>query len=144
MTEILVYSRNAVETGAAHAVPHVIVSINCPYEDPAAIATNELTLGRVDCHFWDMDRLQDGLTQDDCQIMTADDARRIVATVKAHPEAQRIIVHCTAGKSRSAGVAAALMKAIHGDDSQIFGNKWYHPNMLCYRLTLDAWEETSA
>ena len=49
-----------------------------------------------------------------------------------------IIVHCEAGISRSAGVGAAIMKYLHGDDSLIFNSPRYAPNMLCYRRVLNA------
>lgn len=52
-------------------------------------------------------------------------------------EVDRIIVHCGAGQSRSAGVAAAILKHLYNDDSQIFNNKRYTPNMRCYRLVLE-------
>lgn len=49
-----------------------------------------------------------------------------------------LIVHCEAGMSRSAGVAAAIMKYLFGTDEAIFGIPSYRPNMLCYRRTLEA------
>lgn len=49
-----------------------------------------------------------------------------------------IVVHCTAGVSRSAGVCAAIMKAITGDDMQIFRNGNFCPNMTCYKTVLEA------
>lgn len=49
----------------------------------------------------------------------------------------KIIVQCEAGQSRSAGVAAALMKYFNNDDTPIFNNPRYTPNMLCYRRTLE-------
>ena len=42
-----------------------------------------------------------------------------------------------AGISRSSGVAAAILKASTGDDSQIFNSPKYRPNMRCYRMVLD-------
>ncbi len=48
-----------------------------------------------------------------------------------------IIVQCEAGQSRSAGVAAALMKYFWNDDTAIFNNHKYTPNMLCYRTMLN-------
>lgn len=50
----------------------------------------------------------------------------------------KIIVHCDAGQSRSAGVAAAILKYFTNDDTQIFDNPRYTPNRLCYRLVLQA------
>ena len=49
-----------------------------------------------------------------------------------------IIVHCGAGVSRSAGVAAALSLLVNGDDSNIFDDGRYSPNMHCYRSVLKA------
>lgn len=52
-------------------------------------------------------------------------------------EFDRVIVQCEAGQSRSAGVAAALMKFYNGDDFLIFGSPRYTPNMRCYRTMLE-------
>lgn len=49
-----------------------------------------------------------------------------------------LIVHCEAGQSRSAGVAAAIMKYLYNDDTPIFNNSRYTPNMLCYRKVLNS------
>lgn len=74
----------------------------------------------------------------DC--MTAEDAQKIATFVKRH-EGKKIIVHCDAGVSRSAGIAAAILKHYTGDDRKIFDSPRYCPNMLCYRLTLNALEQ---
>ena len=50
---------------------------------------------------------------------------------------ERIIVHCEAGVSRSAGVGAAIMKFLNGDDMPIFNNGRFRPNMTCYRIVLN-------
>lgn len=49
-----------------------------------------------------------------------------------------IIVHCDAGTSRSAGVAGAILKWANNDDSQVFKNNRYIPNMLVYRTVLES------
>lgn len=69
--------------------------------------------------------------------MTDDDAKKVSSFVKRHPNTD-IIVHCDAGISRSAGVAAAIMKWSTGDDTPIFNSWHYHPNMWAYRKTLNA------
>lgn len=48
-----------------------------------------------------------------------------------------IYVHCGAGVSRSAGLAAALMKFYNDDDSPIFDNPKYVPNMTVYKAVLE-------
>lgn len=68
------------------------------------------------------------------------DAEQIVKFVNAHlDETQCILVHCEAGICRSAGVAAALMLILIGNDDGIFKNAKYCPNRSCYRLVLDAY-----
>lgn len=70
--------------------------------------------------------------------MTKQDAKIITSFVNRHiDDVEMIIVHCEAGISRSAGVCAALMKIITNDDSAIFDNPMYCPNMHCYRLMME-------
>ena len=71
--------------------------------------------------------------------MTEEDAASIAEFVEEN-KGRTIIVHCDAGISRSAGIAAAIMKHYNGDDSPIFNNPWYCPNMLCYRMVLEQLE----
>ena len=67
------------------------------------------------------------------------DAEAIIAFVNKYiNDVSQIIVHCGAGVSRSAGVAAALMLIINNDDSPIFDNPKFCPNRCCYRTTLNA------
>jgi len=49
-----------------------------------------------------------------------------------------VVVHCDAGVSRSAGVGAAIMKWANNDDSPIFDNGKFCPNMRCFRFMLNA------
>lgn len=72
--------------------------------------------------------------------MTYNDAVRIAQFIKSNyaNTVDKVIVHCGAGQSRSAGVAAAILKYYTGDDSEIFDKPRYTPNMLCYRYTLEA------
>ena len=71
--------------------------------------------------------------------MTGDDAKKVHWFVERHRHLP-IIVQCDAGVSRSAGVAGALMKHYNGDDSEIFDNPKYRPNMRCYRMVLNELE----
>ena len=69
--------------------------------------------------------------------ITDEDAAAILAFVlNVKDTVQRLIVHCEAGVSRSAGVAAAIMKVLYGDDMPIFNNTQYCPNMTCYKKVL--------
>lgn len=75
-------------------------------------------------------------------MISKEDARDIVNFVlKWKDRVNKIIVHCAAGVSRSAGVAAAIGKYVNDDDNFIFKNKRYVPNMACYRTVLNAFME---
>lgn len=68
------------------------------------------------------------------------DAEKIIAFVNNYiDKVDKIIVHCEAGVSRSAGVCAALMQIITGDDMDIFNNPKFCPNMTCYRTILTSY-----
>lgn len=58
-------------------------------------------------------------------------------------DANRLIVTCSAGISRSAGVAAALHEALGWEirnayESDVFADGKFSPNMRCYRMVLRA------
>lgn len=151
MKEIFVYSRNVVEALPAHDEPHIIISINSPGQEPARIRTNNATLGRVNLFFWDLDQRPaaghveyEGKQYDfndipEEELCQPADAVKVIDLVLAHPEAKQIVVHCRAGVSRSAAVAAALHKVLNGSDEPIFGSRRYRPNMRVYRMLLNEW-----
>ena len=69
--------------------------------------------------------------------MTAEDAQKVKDFVlKWKDEVRELWIHCDAGASRSAGIAAGILKAFGKDDSELF--KTLLPNSLCYRRTLCA------
>lgn len=71
--------------------------------------------------------------------ITDEDGRKIADYVRNLPKTtEQILVHCGVGVSRSAGVCAAIMKYLTGDDSIIFDSGRYCPNMTCYRTVLNA------
>ena len=82
--------------------------------------------------------------------MTDADAQKIADFIAKHKanfgnsseSIQKIIVHCNAGVSRSAGVCAAISKYLTGDDEAFFAGG-YRPNMFCYSKVLKALYEQS-
>lgn len=88
------------------------------------------------------------LTFDDTDIkspysITERDAVNIIEFVEKYKDiTDNFIIHCEAGISRSAGVAAALSKIYNGSDCDIFENPMYKPNMLVYNTILyTVWEK---
>lgn len=114
-----------------HDSRSVVVSINTPwamYDDMIYPSTHNNIKAVLPLWFDDVER--------GTNCMTETHAEAIKKFVAANAELL-VIVHCDAGVSRSAGVAAALMKFYNGDDTPIFDNPQYRPNMLCYRVMLD-------
>lgn len=55
-------------------------------------------------------------------------------------EIDTLIIHCTAGASRSPAVAAGILKGLRQDESPIWENPAYHPNPRVYRMVREAFE----
>lgn len=135
--KIIVMNREEVLDFCKH--PHLaqfaIVSIGTPhedYEEKPFCSTNNV-VGICCVNFFDLDNtypIKEGL-------MEYKDAKKIVDFVSKYKD-KIIIVHCDAGQSRSAGVAAALSKYYNNDDSEYFNNPRFTPNMWCYKLILNA------
>jgi len=148
ISKFLVFNRDRIEKEPAHEALHVIVSIQSP-KDPQLprLNTNRHTLKVVRLVFHDMDDMHKRALppeewakyEDDCFSLAH--ARQIVEAVRMHPEAEELLVHCDAGFSRSPAVAAALSKALTGDDKSFF--RRYSPNMRVYRTLLEAWHAST-
>lgn len=81
----------------------------------------------------------DDVESNESGCISAEDAASVVHFInRIKDKTDRLIVQCEAGVSRSAGVAAAIMKFIEGDDSLIFNNEQFRPNMTCYKKVLSA------
>ena len=71
--------------------------------------------------------------------MTLNDGKKIAKFINTwYDKVDMIIVHCDGGISRSAGVAAGIMRSKEGFDWSIFKNKI--PNITCYLRTLKAFK----
>ncbi|AKV00393.1 hypothetical protein AKJ09_07056 [Labilithrix luteola] len=133
--QFYVYSRYGFEATRPHEVPHVVISITSSLDDQARIRANEQCRGVLRLAFADAEVASEIIPED--ALFTPEHARRIWDFVVAHrDEIERIIVHCDAGMSRSPAVAAALARALNGDDAEFFGGR-YVPNPRVYRLVLE-------
>jgi predicted protein tyrosine phosphatase len=71
-------------------------------------------------------------------LMSDEDGKKVAAFVDKHKDVDLLIVQCDAGISRSSGMAAAILKHLTGDDSQIFGNRRFCPNRFVNKKTREA------
>ena len=130
---------NAVKySEAQHNETSAVISISDCDKDSPKLENNPNNgiVARRKVKFDDVER-----GADNC--ITEADALKIVSFVSETAKSQdRLIVHCEAGVSRSAGVAAAILKALTGDDKEVFNNPRYVPNMTCYRAVLNAFYDS--
>ena len=61
-----------------------------------------------------------------------------VKRVESDPAVEGLYSVCDCGQSRSAGVAAAIVRYLGGEDLGIWDSPYYKPNPLVYRLTCEA------
>ena len=120
----------------------MIISISCtkdkePYALKRAMTDEKSNVAHVEFfHFDDIDKEYHSIG---LNSISEEDAKRIVKTVKEWADkVDTIYVHCDAGVSRSAGVAAAISKVLTGDDEYFYTCGLYVPNPLCYRKVLNA------
>lgn len=77
--------------------------------------------------------------KENADAITLEQAEQIAVFVKRWvAKVDIMIIHCEAGVSRSAGCAGAILKYFYNDDTQIFNNSYYCPNMSVYRMVIEA------
>lgn len=131
--EFLVLSQSRAKkfTYKESEIPYIIISITDRGAENVVFNQNEQLKNVLRVNFDDTD-------VEGTNAITQEDAKKIIDFVKRwKEEVQLVVVHCGAGVSRSAGVCAALMLWLNGDDKFVFDNKVYQPNMRCYRVILN-------
>ena len=116
-----------------HEKSSIVISISSPFDRVApAICLNEKNKIK-DILFLSFGDVEKEDSPKHC--MSLEDGKRIADFVNHYySEVDQIIVHCDGGISRSAGVAAAIMRVKEGNDASVFRNK--KPNITCYLRTL--------
>ena len=113
---------------------YFIISISDQYQNSPKFDVDPDCLGICYLHFDDVEKgEQNCITETDVYYLELFLSRAF----NKYPHVENIIVHCGAGVSRSAGMAAALMKFYNNDDTSIFDNSKYCPNMTVYRMVLN-------
>src|SRR5580698_8030751 len=121
--DILVYSRRAVDAAGPHDVPHFIISITSVATDLATLHPNEQTLGLLRLGFPDYATPSEAYPES--ELFSRAQALQIWDLVARHREAaKRAVIHCEAGISRSAAVAAALRRVLGGDEREFFSGPY--------------------
>lgn len=128
-------------------VPHAIISITNPGSAPAKVKQNDCTLGLLRLEFDDTE--EDPLANADMyrrkmyvqafgkpKVFSRRQAQSISNFVE-HLQPDAVIVHCEAGISRSAAVAAALSLHYNGTDGWVWQSGRYNPNKLVYRILVE-------
>lgn len=93
----------------------------------------------LNLHFIDLD---DPVKHKDKRLITDEDVEKIKEFMEElikKNEIKTLIIHCWAGVSRSAAVAAAILKVYTGNDDQIFKSGTYAPNMYVYHKILEGY-----
>lgn len=77
-------------------------------------------------------------------LISAEQAEAICAFVlRCRGEIDLLTVHCTQGASRSAAVAAAVLRGLGEDDRLIWDDPRYCPNRLVYSVVCAAFENAA-
>jgi protein-tyrosine phosphatase len=134
--EIIVWDRNtAIKEVKNLTTPAAVISISTVGDDfpifnePEGIKILYLAFDDVE----DCDKYHTPIS-----TLQALDIRNFVEDNK---DTKTLVVHCDAGVSRSAAVAAAIGKYLYNDDMFIFGRPRFCPNRTVYRKVLQAFYE---
>lgn len=73
---------------------------------------------------------------DDNNLMTYHQAMSVAKFYADFGHCNNLLINCEAGISRSSAVAAAILKYVSNDDSQVFNNAYFKPNRYVYRNVL--------
>ena len=138
--KVCVMNRN-IAVGYCHCenmTESIMISISDPwtrYTSAPFVSEKNKVRSILRLEFEDVDSGDNSMTQADAKRIC--NFLRYSLRDKNTGEERMVIVQCDAGRSRSAGVAAAILKYYNGDDSEIFDWPLYNPNMHCYRMTLN-------
>jgi predicted protein tyrosine phosphatase len=129
--------------------PYAVISITDPDYPEASLQLDPLRVGVLRLQFHDISHTPEEFAslvrrpeRDHYILPTADHARQIVRFVRAMaPRVEKIVIHCEAGISRSAGVGAALASCLKQPDIHFYDHGI--PNVRVRRLVIQAWGRRS-
>jgi predicted protein tyrosine phosphatase len=114
-------------------VPYFVISITPLFCDDAELKPSK--------NLMDVLRLKFNDVENGSSAISSDQAYQIKDFVLKNLDKgiHSCIIHCSAGISRSAGVGAAISKAINGEDELFFEH--YMPNLTCYKKVKEVFEK---
>lgn len=131
--KINVFKRKEIENKYLFYDDIFIISITEPGEEKVKIKQRETNILRLE--FYDVDKEITDEKGKRYNPITIDQAKEIAKFMRINDEnIKELIVQCSAGISRSAGVAAAIAKYYQGNDEWYFKHKV--PNRYCYNKVL--------
>jgi predicted protein tyrosine phosphatase len=114
-----------------------VISITDPGSRPANIFAFEPKVKTLRLEFHDVEGHEESVRLGVHRAMSADQASKVVGFLTTLQDRDVLVVHCEAGISRSAGVAAACAVALDQPDEEFFQYP-FNPNRNCYRLVLES------
>lgn len=131
---IRIMSRQAAENAIPTETTMFMISISDVGSPLPNIKASKLNRGCIQMQF-------DDVYEDEPNAMTAAQAKELVGWIEyffEHIQCEQMWVHCEAGVSRSAAIAAATARCLFGDDTSIFANPNFYPNKHVYLLMCKA------
>ena len=143
-TEIVIMNRYELENWKPYEnKTYLVISIS--ENDKVHFPINQACRGILSLQFEDIDCRPENKEQTEnykkqYKIFTKKQAKQILKFINEITNIDTIICQCSAGISRSAGVAAALGVILNGSDKEIFNDPRYCPNRFVYRTILNEYE----
>lgn len=117
-----------------HDEPFYMISIHSRASEPPDIdESNPMLKDLLRLTFSDVD------VPDTWRSIQPFDGDKIFYFASDIPDGSLVVVHCRAGMSRSAGVAAALATIFNGSDDEFWVYPPYYPNTLVYMTVMESW-----
>ena len=108
---------------------YIIISINDTNHN-TVIYDNKHIIDTLKLWFDDID-----IPIPNCQMMTLSDSQKIKKFIDTYKDrVNNIVVHCTAGISRSGAVGCVLARYLNSDDSYLLSTGKYIPNKHVYKI----------
>lgn len=131
--KIVVTDRESIERGVLVRSSYVVVSIHDPDKPPARVRRQSGLRDVLHLAFHDAEPSQAMGLPEHVVLMTSEQAAQVWAFVRKWAgQVGAVVVHCEQGMSRSPAVAAALCRALGGDEARFF--REHQPNPYVFRL----------